>query len=169
MGLTQQVQAQYQSMPKSVTRTGVAADLATQHTVDLFTIAGGDILLVGILGRVVGHAKANTAQTLRLGLMPAGSITEAFLCGVSGVTNLDAIDTVYTITGVIANAMIVAPTALGVSLLQAAATGMGVGAPQILVAGVIRLTTADADDNAGFIDWTVIYQPLTDASVVTVL
>ncbi len=168
MGLVQLVQSQYQAAPKYVTRTGVATDCATQHTVNLFTVAGGNVLLIAVYGKVMAD-KAIAAQTLRLGLVPTIGGVEAFLCAASATTSGDLIDSIYTITGVIADLMIVAPTALGVALPQAAATGQGVGALLVLVPGIIRLTTGAADDGTGLINWTVLYRPLTADSVVTVL
>lgn len=151
-----------------VTRTGVAADCATQHTVNLFTVTG-DNLVIGTYGKVIA-AKADTAQTLRLGHVPTIGAVEAFLCAVSAVTNLDAIDSIYTITGVVGDAMIVAQvgTIIGVGQFQNNALGT-IRSQLILVPGIIRLTTAAANDATGLIDWTVLYQPLSETSVITVL
>ncbi len=176
MALKQVLDALYLKSIKSITRTGLAADLGAAFPVvtNLFRLPG-DIILLGIYGRVM-FAKQNTAQTLRLGLLPAlpapGAV-EAFLCAASGATNLDVADSIYTISGLSTDAMIVAqigpPAAGGIGRWQSGVTGIAIGNPLILVAGIIRLTTGGADDNVGLINWTITYQPLSDASIVTVM
>ena len=142
---------------QSVTRLGVAADCATQHTVNLFTVTG-TVILVSFTGRVVA-AKAVGAQTLRLGHVPTAGGVEAFLCAASATTASDAIDELYFITGVIGDAMIVDPASgIGLSNLMVNEAGL-VGAPQglLLAPGILRLTTAAADDATGLINWTARY------------
>ncbi|MDZ4230660.1 MAG: hypothetical protein U1B77_02450 [Dehalococcoidales bacterium] len=152
---------------RSITRTGVAADCATQHTVNLFTVTG-DVVLIGIFGKVM-FVKDAGAQLLRLGHVPTAG-AEAFLCAASATTATDAADTIYTITGVVTDAMIVAPAALGVGVLGVNAAGL-VGVPNghVLVPGILRLTTSIANDITGLIDWTAIYRPMSITSAMTVL
>jgi len=154
--------------PRAVTRTGVAADCATQHTVNLFTVLG-DILMVGIIGKVIA-AKDAGAQLLRLGHVPTIGAVEAFLCAASLTTATDAIDSIYSITGVSTDAMIVTQigTALGIGQFQINALGT-IRSAMVLVPGILRLTTSIANDITGLIDWTILYQPLSATSVVTVL
>ncbi len=169
MGMKGILDALYLSSVKYVTRTGVAADCAAQHTVNIFTIAGGDIVLLGIYGKVRAQKQAN-AQTLQLQITPTGGAAAA-LCAASATTSGDAVDSIYTITGVSTDAMIVAQigTALGIGQLQASALGIGTGNPLVLVPGILSLITAAANDNSGLVDWTVIYRPVTNVSIVTVL
>ncbi len=173
MALKQVLDALYLKSIKSVTRIGLAADLGAAFpvTTNLFNLPG-DIVLLGLYGRVVTHAKANTAQTLRIGILPPVG-AESFLCAASGATNLDVADSIYTISGLSTDAMIVAqigpPAAGGIGRWQSGVTGIAIGNPLILVAGIIRLTTGGADDNVGLINWTITYQPLSDASIVTVM
>jgi len=151
-----------------VTRTGLAADVATQTTTNLFTVTG-DNLLIAIYGKVIA-AKDAGAQLLRLGHVPTIGAVEAFLCAASATTATDAIDTIYTITGVVTDAMIVAPAAVGVGLVSVNAAGLvGVPVGMLLVPGILRMTTSVANDITGLIDWTVLYQPLSGTSVMTVL
>lgn len=142
---------------QSVTRLGLAADVATQTTTNLFTVAG-TVILVAIFGRVVVQ-KENTAQTIRLGHVPTDSGVEAFLCAASATTLSDDVDTYYQITGNITDALIVAPAALGVSNISVNAAGL-VGAPQglLLAPGILRMTTAAANDSTGLINWTALYK-----------
>ena len=168
MGLKSVMDAIYLAMPKYVTRVGVAADCATQHTVNMFTVAGGDVLLMGIYGKII-FAKDAGAQLLRLGHVPTIGGGEYFLCAASLTTASDVADTIYTISGIPADAMIVLNAQLGGGALMSSATGIGTGTPHVLAPGILRLTTSIANDITGLINWTVLYRPLTDVSRVTVL
>ena len=143
---------------QSVTRLGLAADVATQPTsTNLFTVTG-TVILVSIFGRVVNQ-KQVAAQTLQLQHTPTDSGVAADLCGASATTSADDIDTYYMITGNIADAMIVAPAALGVSNHMVNAAGLG-GAPLglLLAPGIISMLTGAATDNVGLINWTVLFK-----------
>lgn len=164
MGQTSQIRL---SQPRALTRTGLAADVATQTTTNLFTITG-TVLMLTIFGRVVA-AKQATAQTIRLGVVPTAGGVEAFFCAASATTTGDPIDSLYTITGEVTDALIVAQVGVGLAAVMCDAAGL-IMTPQgfILVPGVLRMTTAAANDNSGLIDWTIIWQPLTvGSSVVT--
>ncbi len=141
---------------QSVTRLGLAADVATQTTTNLFTVTG-TVVLVTIFGRVVVQKQA-TGQFIRLGHVPTVPGAECFLCAISGTTTADDVDTYYQITGEITDALIVAPAALGVSNISVNAAGL-VGVPQglVLVDGILRMTTTTANDNSGLINWTALY------------
>ncbi len=142
---------------QSVTRLGLAADVATQTTTNLFTVAG-TVILVSIVGRVVSTKQAN-AQTIRLGHVPTAGGVEAFLCAASATTASDPIDELYFITGVIGDAMIVDPASgIGLSNLMVNEAGL-VGTPQglLLAPGILRMTTGAANDNSGLINWTARY------------
>ncbi len=141
---------------QSVTRLGLAADVATQTTTNLFTVAG-TVILVSLFGRVVVQKQAN-AQTIRLGHVPTVGGVEGFLCAASATTSGDDVDELYTITGNITDALIVAPAAEGIAALLVNAAGL-VGAPQgiVLAPGILRMTTAAANDNSGLINWTALY------------
>lgn len=165
MGSTKAI---YLRQLRPVTRTGTNTDVASQKTTDLFTVTG-DNLIIGIYGKVI-TAKQATTQTLRLGHVPTIVGAEAFLCAVSATTLSDAINQIYIITGVPGDAMIVdqVSSIIGVGQFQINALG-NIQSALILVPGVIRMTTGAADDNVGVIDWTVIYQSLSDTSEITVL
>ena len=170
MGLKTILDSVYLAMPKYVTRTGVAADCATQHAVDMFTISGGDILVLGMYGKVMA-AKDAGAQLLTLQYTPTGGAVTA-LCLVSLTTATDAINSIYTITGVATDAMILtqigAGAILGIGQFQGNALGT-IKSQLVLAPGIINLLTTVANDITGLINWTVLYQPLNDSSLVTVL
>ena len=112
-----QLKERHAWMPRAVTRTGIAADCATQHATPIFRISGGDILVRGIYGKVVAD-KAVGAQLLKLQFTGTGVAITA-LCLVSLTTSLDPIGSIYTISGVETAAMTV--TQIG------AGSGLGIG------------------------------------------
>ena len=142
---------------QSVTRLGLAADVATTVVTNLFTVAG-TIILVSIFGRVVVQKEAN-AQLIQLQHIPTDSGVAVDLAAVSATTSGDDVDTYYQITGVIGDALIVAPAGLGVSNLMVNAAGL-IGAPQglLLAPGIITMETTVATDNSGLINWTCLYK-----------
>ena len=142
---------------QSVTRLGLAADVATTVVTNLFTVVG-TIILLSIFGRVVVQKEAN-AQLIQLQHIPTDSGVAVDLAAVSATTSGDDVDTFYMIAGNIANAMIVAPTGLGVSNHMVNAAGL-VGAPQglLLAPGIITMETTVATDNSGLINWTCLYK-----------
>ncbi len=164
-----QLKELHQWMPKAVTRTGIAADLATfPHTTDMFTVTG-DILVMGIYGKVIAQ-KDGTGQFLTLRYTPTGGGAIGDLCLVSPTTTGDVINSIYTITGVSTDAMIVAQIgpAIGIGQFQGNALGT-IKSELILAAGIIHLLATVAADANGLINWTVLYRPLTAVSRVTVL
>ena len=142
---------------QSVTRLGLAADVATAVVTNIFTVAG-TIILVSIFGRVVVQKEAN-AQLIQLQHIPTDSGVAADLAAASATTSGDDVDTFYMITGNIGDAMIVAPAALGVSNHMVNAAGL-VGAPQglLLAPGIITMETTVATDNSGLINWTCLFK-----------
>lgn len=128
----------------------VAAVLPATGNSTLFTIAGGRIILTGIIGEVTTVASA-TATNIKL-----TSVSTAIGgAGTDLATNVAitsaAVGTLYS------------PTAIG------AAGQIGATVTQnneeILPIGLIRLTT-DAT-NTGAMKWTVLYIPFDDGATVT--
>ncbi len=115
---------------QSVTRLGLAADVATAVVTNIFTVAG-TVILISIFGRVVVQKEAN-AQLIQLQHIPTDSGVAVDLAAVSATTSGDDVDTFYMITGNIGDAMITAPAGLGVSNHMVNAAGL-VGAPQGLL------------------------------------
>lgn len=157
--------------PRAVTRTGEAADLATAHLFDIFTIAGGPVLIQAIIGRSRAAVEGATTQTLEGGLTPtSGTGREIWAAASANTVTITDEDFIITWSGVMAAAMIVAQTGnvVGLGAVGSVLAGTS-GAINIFVEGVIDITTAGDTDDSGLIDWTVIYQPLLATSVVTVL
>lgn len=142
---------------QSVTRLGLAADVATTVVTNLFTVIG-TVILISIFGRVVVQKEAN-AQLIQLQHIPTDSGVAVDLAAVSATTSGDDVDTYYVITGNIGDALIVAPAGLGVSNHMVNPAGL-VGAPQglLLAPGIITMETTVATDNSGLINWTALYK-----------
>ena len=136
-------------------------DLAAVAEVDLFTIAGGDILLTALVGRVtVVMDAANTL--IQLHHTPTvGGVQEDLCAEIAGHIGADIVGTMYTITGDHTAAMTSNTTVEG-QAVASMATNL-----DILVPGVISLDVT-AFANTGVIEWTLHYVPLNVQTVVTV-
>jgi len=155
----------YLNQVQSVTRTGLAADCATQHLVPMFDISGDDIEILGIIGKVV-QAKAAGAQTIELGHFPAGG-ARAILATASPTTASDVANKYYTWDGIIGSQLVVAQTGdvIGFGAVGSVLAGTS-RAKNVFCPGRIDFTTAAANDLTGLIDWTIIYKPMSIASRV---
>ncbi len=171
MGARAEISSIFLASHRVVTRRGIptlaaaAGDLgvAGPTNVPLFNIAGGDIMVVALYGKVVPTALPATgigaigATTINLFLIEAVGGGVIPMCTVSAAINGQAINTIYSITG-----------APGVQMVTQTGAALGVGAlmatnKQALVSGVIILQVA-ASWNTGTIDWTVVYQVLSPTS-----
>lgn len=141
---------------QSVTRLGLAADVATTTVTNIFTVAG-TVILVSIFGRVVRQKEA-LAQILQLQHIPTDSLAAVDLSAVSITTSGNDVDTYYFITGNLGDALIIS-AALGISNHMVSANGL-VGAPQglLLAPGILTMETTVATDNVGLIDWTCLFK-----------
>ncbi len=126
----------------------------------LFTVAGGPIKIIEIVGIVTGTIQAqstlinyNVAVTA-----PAGDV----VFGTDGTAleiNADAVGTLYTWNGVIANDLLA--TTSGVALGMASGTTTGLVVPP----GDIELSSTAA--STGTIEFSMRYQPLDEGVTVT--
>lgn len=141
----------------NVSRATAVPPTALQSPQTLFTITGGRILLVHLLGEVTTVIGGN-AQTLKVSsLSSAAGSASLDLCTVSGSIATHPVGTHYAL-----------PNAVGSALADDHATlsGMEVAAgPRIILpAGVITLTSSAT--NTGSIKWDIIYIPLDTGSLV---
>lgn len=123
---------------------------------NLFTIAGGHVVLTAILGivTVVIGAVAN-ATKLKLDSTGAGATTD--ICGTVEL-NAAAVNSILHITGTFVDAM-VKTVNLPISGLQAS--------PVVLPPGSLQLDCAGNDGGTGRIKWIAFYFPLeTGATLV---
>lgn len=165
-----QIKNMYEIQPVGVTRTGLAADLATVHLFNIFQISGGDVLILAIIGKSQAGVEAATTQTLEGGFIPTDGARAIFAAASANTVTLTEADMYLTWSGVIPAAILIDQTgnivgfgAVG-SILAGTSGGINVFCP-----GIMDITTAGDTDNSGLIDWTIIYRPLTTASRVIAL
>jgi len=133
---------------------------AAGGTVDLFTIAGGRVMLRSLVGQVTVQPGATGAVNTKLTHTPTtGAAVATDMCAVKP----DIVDTIYTITG-------------GVGAAMADDAGAGVAVPsfdttnkQILQPGTIKIDVVDVGgiaDVVGAIKWTLHYIPIDAGATV---
>lgn len=140
--------------------TKAAQALPATATANLFTVAGGSVLVTGLLG-VVTTACGATATTLALGTTPGG--TTASIATATAITSA-AVGTslVATSAAGVASALLVAPVPF-----LSAVPPMFI-APFVLGAGIatsITWTTSATD--TGQIKWYLWYVPLDTSATVS--
>ena len=116
---------------------------------NLFTIAGGRILLTAIVGEVTTVIQTQ-ANVTKLVFDPTVTGSNVDLCATLDIT-ADAVGTLYTITGTAATAM------------QSGLAAPSMSIPWVLQAGAIGLSCGAT--NTGSVKWKIWYTPL-DAGVV---
>jgi len=131
-----------------VSRT--AANLPATTQTAYFTVTGR-VLITNIVGEVTTVIQA---QTCNIDLWSNPTVgTDVALCAVADI-NADAVGTLYTITGTLADAIV--PTTSGAVKAQANAI--------LVTAGTIDLKTSAT--NTGATKWTLHYIPLDAGSTV---
>jgi len=128
---------------------------------DLFTVAGGRVMLRSIVGQVTVIVAVVTTMTVKLTHTPTtGAAVATDMC--TGLdTKADIVDTIYTIPG-------------GVGAPMVDDAGAGVAVPsfdttnkQILQPGVIKMNTVNVGGTgSGAIKWTLHYIPIDDGATV---
>ena len=129
---------------------------------DLFTIAGGPVQLIALFGHVTTVIGAGLAVP-DLSFTPTGGGALTALCAAAAAINLDAVNTLYTWTGLLAGLL---TPGVGIGHLDLTGAEAGFNSPITLTAGVISLVNG-VTAVSGVIDWYVAYLPLLDASVIT--
>ena len=139
---------------------GIRVDRATANLpqtgeYDLFTVAGGRVLVLGILGEVTEVIETQLNNT-NLEFSPAAAtLADNDLCAVLDVS-ADVVGTLYTITGTAANAMVDSGTT-GFLIYTLAS-------PLFLVPGSIELHCSAS--NTGQVKWSIWYVPLDDGAYI---
>ncbi len=126
--------------------------LPASTTKALFTIAGGRVLLLGIVGEVT-TAIQNQACNTKLTANPTTG-TDVDICAVLSIAN-DEIGCLYGITGLFSDAMVGSNAGAGVWPRN----------PVVLPAGTLDLSTAAT--NTGSVKWDLWYVPLDTSATVT--
>lgn len=141
--------------PVLVTRQSDTLPQTTDEA--LFTITGGKIQLLAIVGEVTVVIQTQANNT-KLKFNPAGTGSDTDICDVLSIT-ADAVGTLYSITGDFSDAM---TESNGVWAAESDDT-MEAGAI-ILGPGDIELNCAAS--NTGEVKWSVLYIPLDEGATV---
>ncbi|HEX7134361.1 MAG TPA: hypothetical protein VF228_17425 [Iamia sp.] len=118
----------------------------------LFTITGGRVLLVALVGEVTTAIQAQANNT-KLKHNPTATGADRDLCAVLDITG-DAVGEQYTISGTVGDA-------LRSSLLSSNAV---LDKPLLLSAGDIELDCAAS--NTGSVKWSLVYVPFDEGASV---
>jgi hypothetical protein len=138
---------------------GTANDIAVERTAsalpqtasqNLFTVAGGQVLLKSLIGIVTVQigAVANAIDLLHGTTTISGNVTDV---------NGDAVGTRYSITGTLADDVV--KTAVTVPVARQATE-------LVLPAGNLILRCAGSDGGGGRVQWTAVYVPLNDGATL---
>ncbi len=125
------------------------ATLPQTATGDLFTVTGGRVLIIQLLGEVTTIVQ-NQANDTKLSHDPdVGAAVD--ICTALDIAN-DAVGVNYGITGAVGDALVGASHAYLVAQAN----------PIILPAGVITLTCAAS--NTGSVKWDILYVPIDEGA-----
>lgn len=118
----------------------------------LFTVTGGRVAIMGILGEVTTVIQTQANNTKLVANPTAG--TSVDLCAVLNIS-ADEVGCLYGVTGTVGDALI------GVNAGYAPLPAR----PLVVAAGTIDLDCAAS--NTGSVKWSIWYAPLDDGAVVT--
>lgn len=144
---------------RRLTQIAERATAALPQTADvaLFRITGGKVRIRSIVGEVT-TAIQNQANNTKLKFNPSGTGSDIDLCAVLDIAN-DAVGTLYSITGTLA-------TAMKSTTLWLVAPADDIAGPGLILApGDIELDCAAS--NTGSVKWTVVWEPVDSAGVLT--
>lgn len=139
----------------AVTRATANLPQSTNHA--LFTITGGKVRILSIVGEVTTVIQTQ-ANATKLTYDPSGAGSSIDLCATLDIT-AKAVGAFFTIVGVLA-------TALKATSVWLAVPADCIPSPGIILGpGSILLDCAAS--NTGQIKWSVIYDPIDNGAVVT--
>jgi hypothetical protein len=136
-------------------RTTVKKTCATPVTQNLFTVSGGAVKILGIVGHITTAIAAGANNAKLVYTSTGGAAVD--LCATVDIASA-AVRKLLTITGVKANAMAVSADE-GV-VVNAVAT-----APIIVTPGILSLNCSAG--TTGVIDWYVLYEPMAIGATIT--
>lgn len=135
---------------------------------NIFTIAGGAVMVTQIVGRntIAMDATASTLQLRHL----TGAVATVLSVAVAAIAN-DGINTIYTISGDFNDLMYAAVPAVAGAIRGGMHGGLAAGgAGQLIANGILMipgtiqmLWTGDQD---GSIEWVLFYIPITAAATI---
>lgn len=124
---------------------------------DLFTIAGGPILLLSLIAEITEAVSAHACDAKLVADPSAGIDTD--MCAVVDIVSA-AIGDFFYIDGTIANAMMKAAPGTALPL------GIGMDIPLIIPAGTIDLNLANSTPTSGIATFFLRYKPLASGVLV---
>ncbi|GGU13233.1 hypothetical protein [Streptomyces violascens] len=134
---------------------GAAKTVPQNATGTIFTVAGGRVLVTGLVGKVTTVIGGTTPSAKLVATPTVGSAND--LCTATAIT-ADEVGTLYSIPG---------PTGSALGVSGSGSGGVtGQTAPVIVAAGTIGVNISAADAT-GAIQWTLTYVPLDDGATVT--
>lgn len=128
-----------------------AANLPQTTQSALFTVAGGRVMITGLIGEVTTVIQAQANATKVVSNPTTG--TDVDLCATLDINGKEA-GTLFGITGIFANAMVGANAGAGI---------IGERKPVVPI-GTIDLNCAAS--NTGAVKWTLFYLPIDDGATV---
>lgn len=146
---------------RTVRRPGLFTDIDGTGA-NLFTITGGPVLVYSLVGHVTTVIGAGLAVP-QLWFTPTGGGGVTALCDAAASIAADAVNTLYTWTGLLAGLL---TPGVGIGHLDLTGAEAGFVSPLTLTAGVISLVNA-VTAVSGVIDWYIAYLPFADATVIT--
>lgn len=147
------VDAQAFTATKFGFRTDKAAfTLPASTTGDLFTVSGGRVIILGVIGEVTVVVQTQACNAKLVSTPTTGTAVD--MCAVLDIS-ADEVGCLYGITGVPADALVGANAGLGLMASR----------PQVVPVGIIKLSTSAT--NTGSTKWSLYWVPLDEgASVV---
>lgn len=128
-----------------------AAALPQTATGTLFTVSGGRVALLGLVGEVVSALGATATNAKILHTPTVGTAVD--LCAVLAIASKEA-GTLFGISGVFGDAMVGANAGAGILPTR----------PVVLPPGALGLNTNA--NNTGTVKWTAYYLPLDDGATL---
>lgn len=146
---------------RTVQQTMDFAGTTGTSNIDMFTIANGAIYCEMFIGRVTQAITATGAVSIFHEFTPENLAAGLIALNTVLVITADPIDTIYTMTGNVAN--VLAEEDNGLCLTPSFATNHWILGP-----GVINLDLTNvAGDVDGIIEWSIVYRPMN--TLVTVV
>lgn len=134
-----------------------AAVLPATGTAHLFTVAGGRVIVTGLVGQCTTVC-SSTATTVSVGVTPTtGTASATGLCTATAITSKE-VGTLVSLPSGAAGALVVGANAGGGVQVQ------GAGG-YVVQPGTIDIVTNAT--NTGAFKWTLTYIPLDDGATVT--
>jgi hypothetical protein len=148
------VEGKLDTITDHAVKTTSVKNVTSMTTANLFTVAGGPVKLLGIVGHITTVIQASANNTKLVHTPTGGAAVD--LCAVLDVTG-SAVRKMLTITGTKANAMALS-----------ADEGVTVGnlsTPLVLAPGTLSMNCAAT--TTGVVDWYIVYKPMAIGATMT--